>query len=862
MTASGTTVTDSVDGSTGWTKEIESAANSAQIWTKKVSSAVSRTVTADDGGSGFNNYIAMKVDVFTGCHLTDWIGATGTSTSTTNDLTASAYTSTVDHSFGTGCALDTAINGVPTSSDTLSAGATGADHSHATVRKAAATSTASTAVTLNFNAAGAGTAGWHWVAIELLPGYSLDQEGFRWRDDDGNETGATWRQSQDTADTADLDEQVRLRVLIDASDDPSNLQYLLEHKQDTESSGLWRPIGIGAPGSTPTIVGFGSAALSTNDPSVNLSSGSWTPAENDIVVLFAASTTTLAAAADTADWLSVLGDGVEVNSDAHGYAAFYHVVTSGEAGGSTTFTATNMLAAAETGNCIGVAVRGADPDNPIHVAAAAFNSGNTTTPDVLAALTGATQPTITGCLVVRGICQDSTGSYSDPASHTSVTSNNTNQIHQVWTRDAATTAGADVDATNVTPDAGDEDCAITIAFLAAPGTPAVIYATSSQYADGAATTAQLTAPSGKSTSNFTDGVMVEAQALADAVDIVADEYTEIEWCLKAQTPAVDTDVFEFRVTANGTPFATYTVTPELTVATGSGTNAAAGNAAATGSASTASTKVAPSAGHASATGAAGAITAKVSPSAGHAAATGAASGATTKVSPSAGHASATGAAFDATVSTGGAATNAAAGHAAATGAASNVQASVAASAGLASGTGAASTASTKVAPSVGIASGTGTAHQATALTGSFTNAAAGLASGTGAASTASTKVSPVISAASGTGAANTPNASVAPHAGHAAGTGAASSAQVSIAVSAVAAFATAVALAITAKVSPTAGHASATGQAFDGTTSDVVVPPNPDLTWYVKAERRTFTVTPDEEQPLRTYTRTFLVEAQ
>jgi hypothetical protein len=404
------------------------------------------------------------------------------------------------------------------------------------------------------------------------PAYELEQEGFRFRNDNGSETTATWIEVQDTDATIPLDTPFRFRGLIATTDDAPSTQFRVDYKSSTEAASEWRAVGVGATsyGSTPTVVGFGSAALTTNDPSVNLSSGSWTPAEDDVVVFFMASTTTLDVPVNASlpsGWVNCLADGAEQNSDAHGYGAIYHLVTAGEAGGSTTFTATNALAAAETGNVIGVALRGVDPTTPIHKAASGFDNANTGTPDTLAALTGANQPTVSGCLVVRGLCQDSTATFSGPAGHTSVTSFNTNQGHEVFTRDAATTAGADVAATSVTPDAGDEDCSITIAFLPAViiGTPAITFTTSTNFADGDATTAQLTAPASGS---FVAGVMVEGQALADTVDITADNYTEIEWALVAQDPAVADDVYNLRITANGTAFDTYSVTPDLTIGAG------------------------------------------------------------------------------------------------------------------------------------------------------------------------------------------------------------------------------------------------------------------------------------------------------
>jgi hypothetical protein len=47
-------------------------------------------------------------------------------------------------------------------------------------------------------------------------------------------------------------------------------------------------------------------------------------------------------------------------------------------------------------------------------------------------------------------------------------------------------------------------------------------------------------------------------------------YTELEWSLQAQTPAVDTEVYEFRVYAGSTPLDSYTVTAQLTIGTGAG----------------------------------------------------------------------------------------------------------------------------------------------------------------------------------------------------------------------------------------------------------------------------------------------------
>lgn len=85
-------------------------------------------------------------------------------------------------------------------------------------------------------------------------------------------------------------------------------------------------------------------------------------------------------------------------------------------------------------------------------------------------------------------------------------------------------------------------------------------------ASGEDTTAQLTAPSGKTTGDFGGGRIQDDENPGDAVDLGADEYREDEWCIQFTGDAVDTDQYEFRaVLSDGTPLDTYTVTPTLTV---------------------------------------------------------------------------------------------------------------------------------------------------------------------------------------------------------------------------------------------------------------------------------------------------------
>jgi hypothetical protein len=53
--------------------------------------------------------------------------------------------------------------------------------------------------------------------------------------------------------------------------------------------------------------------------------------------------------------------------------------------------------------------------------------------------------------------------------------------------------------------------------------------------------------------------------LATPASASTSKYTELEWSLKTQSPAVNTDVYEFRVFAGSTPLNSYAVTPQLTI---------------------------------------------------------------------------------------------------------------------------------------------------------------------------------------------------------------------------------------------------------------------------------------------------------
>jgi hypothetical protein len=77
------------------------------------------------------------------------------------------------------------------------------------------------------------------------------QEGFRWRNDDGSETTATWIAAQDTAASLALATAARLRVLIDTNA-PLTVTPKLYYRKVGDPT--WLPVPVGAGGGDPVYI--------------------------------------------------------------------------------------------------------------------------------------------------------------------------------------------------------------------------------------------------------------------------------------------------------------------------------------------------------------------------------------------------------------------------------------------------------------------------------------------------------------------------------------------------------------------------------------------------------------------------------
>lgn len=149
----------------------ESGAQSgvAAIFTAPVASGVARTVSVTTSAGDTEDNGGLKVWVVTGA-ATPPVGATGEGSSTTDSITPTALTTTANGSLVIGCATEWNVLGAPTSTDdaTTAAYTVAGGISGIAPRKASATAASGTAVTLNFDAFGAGAPAWNWCAVEIL----------------------------------------------------------------------------------------------------------------------------------------------------------------------------------------------------------------------------------------------------------------------------------------------------------------------------------------------------------------------------------------------------------------------------------------------------------------------------------------------------------------------------------------------------------------------------------------------------------------------------------------------------------------------------------------------------------------------
>jgi hypothetical protein len=414
---------------------------------------------------------------------------------------------------------------------------------------------------------------------------TLDQEGFAWGDDDGSESTHTIG-TQEANLTAPTGVNKILRALLNATGDPAGAAYTLRAQKNGSGGYVAVPVGPGNAETyaQPTWGAVGTAASGTTSCAPAYPTGISASTSKLFCLVTGRSNTANTVPTMPAGWTRI--GGLEGGTGTWGVDTgtrrvdfFQKDTVLGTETGTVTVslagTTANTLRASifrvevTSGYGIDVAlVSGADTTNDTSYSAAA--SASATFDSNRLVLVGVAQNIDSGTNSAQSISASGItfGTLTSRA-NTAVTNGNDHR-HLLWSVPVSSGSGTVAPTFVYTISAAGSG---PTAFLVLRGRlPALtnelyIAPSSNITAGGEATTARLTPPSGKTTSDFVAGRRWDDENGADSLDITADDYTEVGWCLQSQSPATNGDYWDFRVYAGASPLDTYSVTPRWTIGT-------------------------------------------------------------------------------------------------------------------------------------------------------------------------------------------------------------------------------------------------------------------------------------------------------
>ena len=386
---------------------------------------------------------------------------------------------------------------------------------------------------------------------------ATEQEGFRWGVDDGNEASHGWEAAQDTNISIANDQSRLLRLLVNATNDPSSTAYSLRVQKN--GSGGYVDVPVGASTETfPSVVGTAGLTqlTSANPGTVTMPSG--IVAGELLIAICAGDTSGSMSQSGGSDW-SIIGG--PTNNGTAVCGAIFAKIAAGSDTLSVQFEANDFAAV-----CFRVQNHGvSNVATDITVGTPATGSDNAPNPPNCDPSNGTHN-----YLWIEGFASD------DDDNTTNYETSGWTPIGQAESAQSTSScmaAAAFLQAAAASQNPGTMAMAATEEWVAFTlGIPPLVtnneaYITTSGNiaAGGEATTARLTAPSGKTTSDFTTGRRWDDENGGDSIDIAEDFYTELEWLVALSAdPEVD-DFFDFRVYADASPLDTYTLTPRWTV---------------------------------------------------------------------------------------------------------------------------------------------------------------------------------------------------------------------------------------------------------------------------------------------------------
>jgi hypothetical protein len=412
-----------------------------------------------------------------------------------------------------------------------------------------------------------------WVcvaaAFKETASFTLEQEGFRFGEDDDDEAGHTWTDSQDTSITAAAGTKL-LRTLVDATDDPAAIAYTLYAQKN--GSGGYSKVAVGSTSKTRPVIEAADVTESGNNTASSSWAVSYPNASTGDLLIFCVgwddSTNTTALTAPSGpngETISVIENVAASSSTSVRGKVFYTVATGTWTASTLTFTpnASEQWSA----QVIRVPAGEFDSSTPIgaHNNLPSSTTGNPSTPTLSA---GASDGSGTLVAFIVGDTDDADGTMTG---WTGLASTDRGAVGvDVLVRDAAITDSESVSSSSGLTYPSARDWVSFCFVVRAPSASNECYiSTSSNIASGGeATTARLTAPSGKSTSDFVTGRRWDDENGTDTIDVTSDDYTEVEWSVTLTGSLSNGDYFDFRVYQGASPLDTYTVTPRWTIGSG------------------------------------------------------------------------------------------------------------------------------------------------------------------------------------------------------------------------------------------------------------------------------------------------------
>ncbi len=426
-----------------------------------------------------------------------------------------------------------------------------------------------------YEAAAAITMSVDYVKMDVLY-IPVEQTGFRFRSDDGDESNATWIAAQNTNITREGGINTRLRIQLNDGDsgNPDSNQYQLEYKKSDEET--YRKVNIPEEGSisygTEGNIGQGTTFISVPYPTEI--------SEGDLLVLAIANKHPPSIPSTPDGWTALENHQASGGAGSSG-ADSGNVTATIFVREATGFESGNVSVSISSGNSsIGRISRYSGVSGKIWDLAA--TSGSDDSAGTSWSVTGASNPGITSgdmIIVASAINTDARSYSAQSISATGATfSNHTERYESGTTQgndselvlsDHTVTGGTATTAPDFTMTANGSTTsnpagASVILRARLVDAPIILSSSSHISSSGENTSARLDPPSGRTTGDFRTGRIQDDENPADEIDLDDGEYTEIEWNLQATDNTTIGDIYQFRITTGGAPL-TYVVTPQWTI---------------------------------------------------------------------------------------------------------------------------------------------------------------------------------------------------------------------------------------------------------------------------------------------------------